>query len=479
MEINEAMLDEKLEALEKARTWSPRVISKLESFIHAADDFQLFRINPLRIAAEKNIQEQDAIDLFLFGTKFGLFHMNWELVCPSCGALVRSFAELKNLHANYYCVLCELKTNAALDDYIQVAFTIAPTVRPISFHHPESLPLADYISKYHYQRGAFAANGVLFADLAVSAIHFSAYVEPGETRQTEVNMEAGYLVWHDFVRDIGGRIALTGAAAAEPQMITLTVQSNQFTGNVGKLAPGPIRVAVENRDIKRAAAALVHLPPEHQNAPVVLEPFLTGKRVLNMQTFRDLFRSEVIQSGDGLSVKDLTVLFTDLKGSTALYDRIGDLNAFALVRQHFDSLGAVIRQNSGAVVKTIGDAVMATFINPLDGVRAALFILREIEALNRDLGSRDVILKIGLHKGGLIAVTLNDRLDYFGQTVNIASRVQGLADAEEIYVTDAIYEFPGVQDLLKDYQVTASDAQFKGVEREVKVHKIVYSSAHT
>jgi class 3 adenylate cyclase len=199
--------------------------------------------------------------------------------------------------------------------------------------------------------------------------------------------------------------------------------------------------------------------------------------LLNIQTFRDLFRSETIQSGDGLSVKDLTVLFTDLKGSTSLYDRIGDLNAFALVRQHFDRLGAVITQHSGAVVKTIGDAVMATFINPTDGVQAALLILKEIEQLNRSLGNQDVILKIGIHKGALIAVTLNDRLDYFGQTVNIASRVQGLADAEEIYVTNSIYDYAGVPDLLKEYQVAASEAQLKGIERGMRVYKIAYHPA--
>ncbi len=58
-----------------------------------------------------------------------------------------------------------------------------------------------------------------------------------------------------------------------------------------------------------------------------------------------------------------------------------------------------------------------------------------------------MILKIGIHKGACIAVTLNDRLDYFGQTVNTASRVQGLAGAEEIYVTEEVFAFPGVKAL--------------------------------
>ena len=74
--------------------------------------------------------------------------------------------------------------------------------------------------------------------------------------------------------------------------------------------------------------------------------------------------TETIKVDGGIGVKDITILFTDLKGSTALYERIGDLKAFSLVHRHFDSLEQVINNHNGAIVKTIGDAVMATFLNP-------------------------------------------------------------------------------------------------------------------
>jgi class 3 adenylate cyclase len=474
--INEQALDEKLEALEKARAWSPRAISKLETFIRSADDFALFRVNPLRFAADRNIAEPEAIDLFLHAAKAGLFHMTWNLMCPSCGSPVNSFAELKALHASYYCGVCDLHSTAALDDYIQVAFTIAPLVRDIIFHHPDRLSIEDYAYKYHYHRGARLPDGTEMSALVASVQRYGSYLEPGETKNVELDLPAGILVCYEFTTDSVGRIILSGEP---PQVATarLSFRGNQLEAAPGQLAPGRITFTLTSHAAKRAVVMLFLMPPNAQSPGVEFDPFLTGKRLLNIQTFRDLFRSETIQSGDGLSVKDLTVLFTDLKGSTSLYDRIGDLNAFALVRQHFDRLGAVITQHSGAVVKTIGDAVMATFINPTDGVQAALLILKEIEQLNRSLGNQDVILKIGIHKGALIAVTLNDRLDYFGQTVNIASRVQGLADAEEIYVTNSIYDYAGVPDLLKEYQVAASEAQLKGIERGMRVYKIAYHPA--
>jgi len=207
------------------------------------------------------------------------------------------------------------------------------------------------------------------------------------------------------------------------------------------------------------------------------EPFLTGRRLLTSQTFRELYRTEVIGGSEGIGVKDTTLLFTDLKGSTEMYDRIGDLKAFSLVRQHFDRLGRVIHGQAGAVVKTIGDAVMASFNTPEGAVRAAVLMLDEIERFNKEHGDQALILKIGVHHGASIAVTLNERLDYFGQTVNIAARVQGLAGAEEIYVTEDVYDAPGVRDVLSGYAVTPEFATLKGVSEKVRVYKITEKDA--
>ena len=80
--VNEKLLDERLAALEAARGWSPRLVSKLESHIRSADDAALLRINPISFATEKNLAEDEAIDLFLHASALGLFEMNWILICP-------------------------------------------------------------------------------------------------------------------------------------------------------------------------------------------------------------------------------------------------------------------------------------------------------------------------------------------------------------------------------------------------------------
>ena len=179
----------------------------------------------------------------------------------------------------------------------------------------------------------------------------------------------------------------------------------------------------------------------------------------------------MVGGAQGLAIRDIALLFTDIKGSTALYQRIGDLNAFQLVQQHFDWLREATVRHGGAVVKTIGDAVMAAYPDAARAVAAALDMRAAVERFNQDQPERPVSLKIGIHHGAAIAVTLNDELDYFGQTVNIASRVQEMADAQEIWITDEVLGYPGVQALLADYPTQAT-AEFQGVGRPMPVIRV-------
>jgi class 3 adenylate cyclase len=128
-----------------------------------------------------------------------------------------------------------------------------------------------------------------------------------------------------------------------------------------------------------------------------------------------------------LKITSLTFLFTDLKGSTELYERVGDLAAFDLVRAHFRVLDEIVAAEAGAVVKTIGDAVMAAFPTPDRAISAALRMREAMRELHTGRHGEDLLLKIGIDQGPCLAVLLNDRQDYFGQTVNIAARVQALA----------------------------------------------------
>jgi len=491
--INEELLDEQLGKLEGARAWSPRVISKLESFIRAAEDYDLFRINPIQYATEKGMAESEAIDLFLHSAKVGLFEMEWHLVCPACGHVVESLRNMHKLHSAFICNQCAFEANVSLDDYIQVAFTVSRSVREISFHYPESLSAEDLFYKYNLCRGTHSGiEGLQQADVLRIVTKLLTYLESGEKRSIEFSAEPGAVLITRLNEYSVTGFLVAPEKAAEQQNISaqfvddsLKILNHEVTpagradfgyagmtfDQLGSLLTGPLSIEIENRLERRVCFWLAFIPGEPPRKGLSFEPFLSGKRLITTQTFRNLFRSETVSENEGIGVKDITFLFTDLKGSTALYDQIGDPKAYYLVRQHFDTLGNVINRYEGATVKTIGDAVMATFMTPLDAVRASLEMLHDIEAFNSSISDK-LVLKIGIHTGHSIVVSLNDRIDYFGQTVNIAARVQALADADEIYMSEDVYTFPGVREAIAHREVSAEEASVKGVSGKLHVYKI-------
>ncbi len=491
IQLNEARLDQKLSELEQARAWSPRVISKLETALRSADDYDLFRINPLQYAKDRGMAEKEAVDLFLYGTKYGLFEMDWHLVCAYCPQVVESFRELSNLHTHARCQFCQAENNVALDDYIQVTFTVLPQIRDIVYLHPEQLSAEDYYFKYSFAKGTVPPPGMTHEQLLAFLTKFVGEVAPGEKKTIELDLPPGRFEICDLSHSSLLVFMVDEAHHTDPQTTHVQLADGKLRAldrdlrpqavpsgpalfnydQLGHLSSGKHVFEIENLMDERGCFWLLEYPPGFEAFYQQYEPFLSGKKLLTTQTFRELFRTEVINSSEGIAVKDITFLFTDLKGSTAMYDQIGDPKAYFLVRQHFDTLSQAIADKSGAVVKTIGDAVMAAFENPANAVDAALTMIEKIEAFNQNI-SQPLYLKVGIHKGHSIAVTLNDRLDYFGQTVNIAARVQNLADANEIYVSSDVYNAPGVGETLRAHHVTPEQASVKGVSEKLQVYKI-------
>jgi|SRR5579872_7327059 class 3 adenylate cyclase len=470
--VNEKLLDERLSRLEAARRWSPRVLSKLESHIRSADDEALFRINALSFARDKAIAEEEAIELFLHACVASLFVMDWLLLCPKCSCVVDSFRSLKSVNNRYHCGLCLGEFESVLDEYIAVGFTLSAEVRPLAFHRPESLSAWDYFFAYKGRPEGRAPNGAPFIEFQKSSARTVTFLPPGETTTVELEAESGTVFAACHEGGVGILYHIVGAPSCQPQAFSLEVDEKVLNHEERLIAPGRISFAIANHRKERGALCLCVLPPGARpgGLPLSFDPFLSGQRLVTNHIFRDLFRSESVRSREGLGVRDVTVLFTDLKDSTVLYDHVGDLNAFALVQRHFDRLLDVVVRNHGAVVKTIGDAVMAAFREPVEAVRAALEMRADIASLNEP--GRLLILKIGIHRGPAIVVTLNDRLDYFGQTINIASRIQNLADANEIYLSGDVWEASGVKSLLAVHQIQGRSSPLKGVQADMTVYRV-------
>ena len=199
--IDEKKLEEGLVALEAAKSWSPRVVSRLEMLMRSGTDEELYRINPIQFATEKSIVEAEAIDLFLHACVAGLFDMDWMLVCPMCSDVVESFRSLRKMHTHFHCNLCQSDYDTALDDYITVTFTVSPAVRGIRFHNPGALSAWDYTFFYKMTPGGVLPDGVPWSEAMRGLMKALRRIEPGSEADLEVDATEGGLLGTDFESD--------------------------------------------------------------------------------------------------------------------------------------------------------------------------------------------------------------------------------------------------------------------------------------
>ena len=465
MKVDENLLGEKLAELASRLPERRDVLDALAALIRSGDDRELVRINPVRFAREHGLDEASVVELFLHARKLGLLQMEWHYVCPGCGDIVESFQSLTSATAHYFCQTCSSSRDADLTDYVEITFSVTRDIRVSSYHDPWSLSPEDYFLSYRFTGNGFMADGTPIREHLRRGLVTAAFLEPRETRSFEFEATPGFLYFTN-----GPALTVTDQRATQTQRVAFEYTGPRAKSFEGEVAAGPLSLEFTNETGTRYALLVVNLEGDYVWG---MGPFLSAAQVLSNQTFLDLFASETIVAAEGLEVRRLTLLFTDIQGSMAMYERVGDMKAFDLVRLHFGYLRESISRNAGALVKTIGDAVMASFAKPLDALNAALDMHARIADFNAAAGDEFITLKIGAHTGTCLAVTLNDRLDYFGQAVNIAARVQALSHGTDVILTDDVLETAGARDLLAGYRLSEETVELKGIQGGVRIHRVL------
>jgi class 3 adenylate cyclase len=448
----------------------PNPVNAIEKLIRDAPDRELCRINALAFAANHQLDADDVIAAFLHGARLGIFDMSWNILCPACGGVLDSGATLKTVkQAEYRCVLCARGYEPTLDEIVEVTFTISPRVRKIAAHDPETLPWIEYYRQIFWSSGVDLPKNQTLAKWVKDNTLDSRELSPGEKVVLSLQLPEGEVDMFDPVLHISLHLEIKGEPARETQSLSFVMTRDHAPEETVQLHPGPLKLTMENRSNKRTLPAIWVVSDKIHEFINKRRPFLTAKLLLTNQTFRDIYRTDALDVNQRLKITSLTFLFTDLKGSTELYERVGDLAAYDLVRAHFQILNEIVATERGAVVKTIGDAVMATFPTPDRAMAAALKMREALKDLKGDL-----LLKIGIHEGPCLAVSLNDRQDYFGRTVNIAARVQGLATSRSIFATRPVVTDNQASRLLQLNGIAATPEKrsLRGIAKQVEIFEI-------
>ncbi len=460
--------------LKEATHSDPTCVDAIERLVSEGADRNLCRINALAFAARNGLDEERVIAAFLHAARIGMFDISWNVLCPGCGGVLDTNATLKTVQKEeYVCALCAEGYSPTLDEMVEVTFTVSPRVRKIAGHQPHELPVAEYLRQMYWGSGVELPDDDYEETLDQFLIE-SVELPPGEKAILSIQLPAEFIIIFEPVTHSAQFIDVKGEPTRERQSLSLAFDRDHTLSQTLEMHPGPLRISLENRTDTRAVPSVCIAGDVLHELLGRRRPFLTAKRLLTNQTFRDLYRTDTLDVDQRLKITSLTFLFTDLRASTELYERVGDLVAFDMVRAHFQVLHEIVAAEAGAVVKTIGDAVMATFPTPDRALAAALRMREAMRDLNEKSGREDLVLKIGVHAGPCIAVVMNERQDYFGQTVNIASRVQGLASTQAIFVTGAVVDDVKASGLLQSKELTprSHEASLRGIEREIPVYTI-------
>ena len=448
----------------------PEPVTAIQKLIDDGPDRELCRINALAFAAKHKLDEEDVIAAFLHAARRGIFDMSWNILCSACGGVLDSGATLRTVRqAEYRCVLCARGFEPTLDEIVEVTFTVSPQVRRIAGHDPETLPWIEYYRQIFWSSGVDLPDNETLAQWVEETTLDSRELSPGEKVVLLLQLPEGEVDLFDPVLHMSQHLEVNGELARESQSLSFVMTTDHAPEATVQMQPGPLKLTLENRSTVRTLPAVWVISDKIHDLINQRRPFLTAKRLLTNQTFRDIYRTDSLDVDQRLKITSLTFLFTDLKGSTELYERVGDLAAYDLVRAHFRILNEIVAAERGAVVKTIGDAVMATFPTPDRAMAAALRMREGLEDLKGDL-----LLKIGIHEGPCLAVSLNDRQDYFGRTVNIAARVQGLATSRSIFATRRVVTDSEASKLLQSNGIAATPEKrsLRGIAKQVEIFEI-------
>ncbi len=456
------------------QTADPDVVDAIKDLVENGEDRALNRINLLDFSRSTGIDEEKVVSGFLHASRLGMFDMGWNVLCPGCGGVLDAYSTLKSLrHDDYNCALCAAGYEASVDDQVEVAFTVSPRIRRIGAHDPHTLPLWEYFRQVFWSSGV-DVNEQSFATLRDEVTLEAIELPPGEKAVLSLQLPKEFIIVFEPVSHSAHFIDVQGEPTKERQQLSMVFNKVHAPTGTTVMRPGPLRLTLDNQSDARVLPGVWIAGHALHEMIGKRKPILTAKRILSNQTFRDLYKADNLNIDQRLKITSLTFLFTDLKGSTALYERVGDLAAFDLVRAHFHALLEIIAAEKGAVVKTIGDAVMATFIRPEHALEAGLRMRFAMKELNKKRGTEDLVVKIGIHEGPCLAVMLNERQDYFGQTVNIAARVQSLSTNQEIHITGPVVESPDVTALIERASIKPirKEAALRGIADKMVVYEI-------
>ena len=447
--MDTALLDQAFERLTGKPQVSSEALQAVRDWLLASETVQRLRINPYEIAAASDLPVGDIVALALHGVESGLFDLHWFVHCPHCNMITKECNNFFELTQTSDCKMCGVDFEADFLARVEVAFSLNRAIEAVDML-------------------AFC----LPPPVLCSKVNIA--VPPGETGiGSDVIDEPGVYRMFCPITLAKGLIQVEGERTDVVQEFKIRqLPSLSYDQKMVRARPGPVRfeLTIACGQISGVFIIRDELPDE---LPLdALPPRLTGLGVIHYPEYRRLFGSHVLSEHERIQVSSVTLLFTDIAESTVMYESLGNAVAYNVVRDHFKTLFRSVEAHGGFVVKTIGDAVMASFVTTDNAVKCVMEALRAFHGAESPRGLR---VKFGVHRGPVILVNLNGRVDYFGSNVNKAARIQSCAGGNEVaFSSDAFADSPAARALMRVCSDAMHEEQvlLKGIKTDQTIFRL-------
>lgn len=420
------------------------VPEKVAEFIHTAPDKYVQKLRPFEIADYFELPRLEVLTFCLLATKHGFLDLSWDVLCPSCRGSKGHNEHLWHLNSEVHCDTCNIQYSASFEQNVEVTFTPKKIIRRLDK------------SIYCFANPAMTRH--IWAQVTL---------DPEETREITLYLPVGK--YRLCSLSLKGGIIISVPENSTPQHTYINLEENLAMMKTLQLAE-QTTLTLHNPSKRWITLKIEKL---NYHARIATAAFVTS-----LQDFRDLFsHSQVLRPGMQLGLSNIAILFSDLVGSTHLYEHKGDSKAFALVQKHFDIMIPIIRQHQGGVIKTMGDAVMAIFTDNQAAFQASLEILQAFAQHNQQSSpDEQITIKLGLHKGSCILLNLNEKLDYFGNTINLAARIQGTSQGNDVVISEEL--FKEVQAQIVQYpslSIIPFVVELKGIQKQNTLYRLCFT----
>jgi class 3 adenylate cyclase len=425
-----------------------QMLAKMSDDIQNLPDEDVVRVRPFEVADRWQLGRIDTLIFFMRGVRAGLLDLRWQVICPHCRGSKTSMPSLSELRKTAHCDFCNIDFETEFDRSVEARFTVNASIR-----HTEDLIycVGDPSRTPH--------------------IHAQMRIEPNTPRRIALELQPG--LYRLRATQLKPMLSLTvGAPQPEKsgtrEVFRVGLNDQGFDSDELQMPAGRCEL-----EFHSTAGASIDVKVEHA---AWSDNAASGVLVTSLPEFHDLAAKDALVPDEELAVRSLTLLFSDLRGSTALYRQIGDAAAYALVREHFKIMQDVIRKNHGGIVKTIGDAVMAVFFSAPEALECCFEIQKAfVELWHHKPQMASMVVKLGFHRGPCIAVNFNNRIDYFGTTVNVAARIQNESRGGDIVFFEELSHDPAIQAVLSKYTHHSETitAALKGIAGETKLLRLV------